>query len=96
MVLPTKRLQIIILVVATLLLIPLIAMLFKGELNWSLEDLIVAGIMLMGTGLMGDLIMQKVAKLSFRITLCVLLLLTLLLVWIELAVGLFGTTFAES
>lgn len=90
----SRRLQIIILIVTTLLLIPLIAKFFTDEVNWSLFDFIVAGIILMGTGLSGELIMRKVTKLSIRITLYVLLLVTLLLVWIELAVGLFGTPFA--
>ena len=90
----SRRLQIIILIVTTLLLIPLIAKFFTDEVNWSLFDFIVAGIILMGTGLSGELIMRKVTKLSIRITLYALLLVTLLLVWIELAVGLFGTPFA--
>ncbi len=94
MILPNKRLQIIILTITTLLLIPLIAMLFTDEVNWSLFDFIAAGILLMGTGLAGELIMKKVTKLSLRITLCALLLATLLLVWIELSVGLFGTRFS--
>jgi hypothetical protein len=90
----SRRLQIIILIVTTLLMIPLIAKLFTDEVNWSLFDFIVAGIILLGTGFAVELIMRKVTKLSIRITLCVLLLVTLLLVWIELAVGLFGTPFA--
>lgn len=89
-----RRLQIIILTITTLLLIPLIAMLFTDEVNWSLFDFIAAGMLLMGTSLACELIMKRVSKLSLRITLCVLLLVTLLLVWIELAVGLFGTRFA--
>ena len=94
MILPTKSLQIIILTITTLLLIPLIAMLFTDEVNWCLFDFIAAGILLMGTGLAGELIMKKVTKLSLRITLWALLLATLLLVWIELSVGLFGTRFS--
>ena len=90
----SRRLQIIILIVTTLLLIPLIAKFFTDEVNWSLFDFIVAGIILMGTVLAGELIIRKVTKLSIRITLFALLLVTLLLIWIELAVGLFGTPFA--
>ena len=89
-----RRLQIIILIVTALLLIPLIAMLFTEEVDWSLFDFVAAGILLMGTGLAGELILRKVRKSSLRIALCVLLLAALLLVWIELAVGLFGTPFA--
>ena len=89
-----RRLQIILLTVGTLLVIPFIAMWFTEEVNWSLFDFIAAGVLLMSIGVMGELIMRKVTKLSIRITLCALLLVTLLLVWIELAVGLFGTVFA--
>ena len=86
-----KSLIIIALTVALLLLIPLIAMQFMDEVNWTLFDFFVAGILLLGTGLMCELVMRKVMKTRHRIAICVALLAMLLLIWAELAVGVFGT-----
>ncbi|MEI9910963.1 MAG: hypothetical protein WDO71_15595 [Bacteroidota bacterium] len=88
-----KRLTGILLTVALLLLIPLIAMLFTDEVKWTLSDFVVAGVLLFGTGLLCELVMRKVSKTGHRIAICVTLLAVLLLVWLELAVGIFGTPF---
>jgi len=91
-----KRLIGIVLTVAALLLLPLIAMQFTAEVNWTLSDFIIAGVLLLGTGLLCELVLRKVKKREYRIALCAGLLLALFLVWVELAVGLFGTPFAGS
>jgi peptidoglycan/LPS O-acetylase OafA/YrhL len=89
-----KRLIGIVLIVALLLLIPFIAMQFTDEVHWSLFDFAIAGVLLLGTGLMCELVMRKVKKIEHRIVICVGLLAALFLVWVELAVGIFGTPFA--
>ena len=86
-----KRLVIILLTVALLLLIPLIAMQFTDEVNWNLFDFLVAAVLLLGTGLMCELVMRKVTKIKLRITICVALLVMLVLIWAQLAVGIFGS-----
>jgi hypothetical protein len=91
-----KRLTGIILTVAGLLLIPLIGMQFSDEVNWTLSDFIVAGVLLLGTGLLCELVLRKVRKTKHRIALCIGILLVLAVIWIELAVGLFGSPFAGS
>jgi hypothetical protein len=91
-----KRLIGIVLTVAVLLLDPFIAMQFTTEVNWTLSDFIIAGVLLLGTGLLCELVLRKVKKTEHRIALCAVLLLALFLVWVELAVGLFGTPFAGS
>jgi ABC-type cobalt transport system substrate-binding protein len=96
MIMENKRLIGIILTVVFLLLIPLIAMQFTNEVNWNLADFVVAGVLLLGTGLICELVMRKVKKTNHRIILCTIILVVLLLIWIELAVGLFGTPFAGS
>jgi peptidoglycan/LPS O-acetylase OafA/YrhL len=96
MIMQNKRLIGIVLTVAFLLLIPLIAMQFTDKVNWSLPDFVVAGVLLLGTGLMCELVMRKVNKIKYRIAICVALLAALLLIWLELAVGIFGTPFAGS
>lgn len=96
MITKNKRLTGILLTVALLLLIPLIAMQFTNEVNWTLADFIVMGALLLGTGLMCELVLRKVNKVKHRIAICGALLIALVLIWIELAVGIFGTPFAGS
>ena len=91
-----KRLIGIVITVAFLLLIPLIAMQFTKEVNWTLSDFLVAGILLLGTGLMCELVMRTVSKIKYRIAICAAILAAFLLIWIEIAVGIFGTRFAGS
>jgi len=91
-----KRLMAILLGVALLLLVPLIAMQFTNEVNWTTGDFIVASILLMGTGLTCELVLRKVKRLKHRLLICGAILLALFLVWAELAVGIFGTPFAGS
>ena len=91
MIMQNKRLSIIVLTVALLLLIPLIAMQFTNEVNWDVFDFIAAGVLLLGTGLLCELVIRKVKKRRHRIVFCLAILLALLLFWAELAVGIFGT-----
>lgn len=77
-----------------LLLLPLIAMQFTDEVNWMLSDFVVAGVLLFGTGLACELVIRTVKKINYRIAICVALLVLFLLVWAELAVGIFGTPFS--
>ena len=86
-----KRLKFILLSVVFLLLIPLISMQFTEELNWTLFDFVVAGFLLLGTGLMCELVIRKISKTKYQIIICLALLVFLLLIWAELAVGIFGT-----
>jgi len=90
----SKRQIIIVSTVAFLLLIPFIAMQFTEEVKWTLLDFVVAAVLLLGTGLICDLVIRKVNKPKFRIALCVAILVMLLLIWAELAVGILGTPFS--
>jgi peptidoglycan/LPS O-acetylase OafA/YrhL len=89
-----KRLIIIVSVVAFLLLIPFIAMQFTNELNWNSFDFIAAAALLLGTGLLCELVLRKVKKTKHRIIICLVLVLLLLLIWAELAIGIFGSPVA--
>ena len=82
--------------VALLLLIPLVAMQFTSEVAWTLSDFVAAGVLLLSTGLTCELIMRKVNKIEYRIVLCGAILVAFVLIWLELAVGIFGTPFAGS
>jgi len=79
-----------------LLLIPLIAMQFTNQVNWTPSDFIVAAILLLSTGFAIDFVIKKVLTKKYRITLSAIIIVMLLLVWAELAVGIFGTPFSGS
>ena len=91
-----KRLFGILLAAGLLLLLPLIAMQFTTEVNWSDFDFLVMGVLLLGTGLGCELVLRKVRKTEHRLLLVVGVLLVFFLVWAELAVEVFGTPFAGS
>jgi hypothetical protein len=91
-----KRLIGILITVGILLLIPFIAMQFTNEVAWSVFYFVVAAILLLGTGLLCELVLRKVNKTKHRLIICAIILTLLVLTWMELAVGLFGTPFAGS
>lgn len=96
MTLQNNRLPFTLLAVPLLLLIPLIAMQFTPEVNWSPADFLVMSALLFSTALIIELVLRKIKSKQHRIILCVAVLLTFLLVWAELAVGIFGSPFAGS
>lgn len=91
-----KRLIGILITIALILLIPLIAMQFTSEVDWSPFDFLVMGALLLGTGLTCELIMRTVKKTAYRLAIVAGILVALILIWMELAVGIFGTPFAGS
>ena len=91
-----KRLIGIIAAVAVLLSVPFLAMKFAGEMKWSLFDFILAGALLLGTGLAIEFVLRKVTKTAHRVAICAGILLVLFIVWVEIAVGLIGTPLAGS
>lgn len=67
---------------------------FTDEVNWTITDFIIAGSLLVGTGLVCEIIMRKIKNMNYKWGLIVAVLLIVILIWIELAVGIFGTPFA--
>jgi hypothetical protein len=78
------------LVTTLLLLVPLL-----GKWPWSLIDFVTMGALIFSTALAYELIVKKVGK-KYRVIIAILLLAAFLLVWTELAVGIFETPFAGS
>lgn len=72
---------------SVLLLIPLIAMQFTGEVNWTTVDFMVAGVLLYGTAIACDLALRMIKNKNTAWIVCGVILLFLVLLWIELAVG---------
>lgn len=75
-------------VTAALLLIPLLAMQFTSEVNWTLADFVAMGVLLFAAGSVFVLVARRIQR-KHRILLGVVLSLVFLAVWVELAVGVF-------
>ncbi|WP_020536444.1 hypothetical protein [Lewinella cohaerens] len=96
MTIQNARLVRILMSIPLLLLIPFIAMQFSGEVHWGLLDFVVAGFLLLTAGLAVELVLRRVTQRRHRALLLLAILAVFLLVWAELAVGLFGTVLAGS
>jgi hypothetical protein len=81
---------------ALLLSVPLVAMQFSADVNWDLFDFGVAAGLLLGVGYAYEFLVRCARSLEYRLVIGALLFVVLLLLWIELAVGIFGTPFAGS
>jgi hypothetical protein len=84
-----KRIAVIVSVVAGILLIPLIAMQFSNEVHWTVLDFAVGGFVLLCFGLLLDIILRKVKQMRLKALALSILILSFLLLWAELAVGIF-------
>ncbi|AIL47208.1 hypothetical protein [Elizabethkingia anophelis] len=91
---PKQRSFAIYSVAALLLIVPLIGMQFSKEIKWSLLDFIIAGFLLFTTAFSIDSIMRRVKTKAYQFITIALVLITLFLIWAELAVGIFGTPLA--
>lgn len=90
----SKRQIFILFSIAVLLAVPFVAMQFSSEVNWSLFDFIGAGILLSIIGFTIDFVLRKTRSRNKRSLILLAIFILFLLVWIELAVGLFNTPFA--
>jgi hypothetical protein len=85
-----KRITSIVLAVAFILLIPLMAMQFSDEVVWTLSDFVIAGALLLGTGLAYEFATRKGGTITYRAAVGSAVVTALLLIWVNLAVGLIG------
>ncbi len=76
---------------ASILMVPLVAMVFTTEVNWGVFDFVVMGILLFGTGLTYVLLSRVSDSLPYRVAVGVAVVAGLLLVWVNLAVGIIGS-----
>ena len=77
-----------------LLLIPLIGMAITDEINWSPFDFIIMGSLLISISIGINFSSNRIKNLKNRILYIGILVLIFMLIWAELAVGIFGTPFA--
>ena len=79
-----------------LLLLPLIGMFVSNEVNWSFFDFIIMGILILSFSFGIKQVLKTIKNTKYRILIIGLILILFLLIWAELAVGIFGTPFAGS
>lgn len=91
-----KRATYLIIFGLIILLVPLIGMQLSSEINWGLFDFIVAGILIIVLILVLELIFRKVQNNKKRLWLVILIGILFIMIWVELAVGIFGSPFAGS
>ena len=80
----------VVLVAACILLLPLVAMQVTDEVRWDLADFAVAGALLVGTGLLYELAARRAGTVVYRSAVGAALAASLLLIWVNLAVGIIG------
>jgi len=71
-----------------LLLVPLVAMQFTAEVNWTLGDFVAMGVLLFGSGTLFVLV-ARVAPRKYRALIGFAITVAFLWLWAELAVGIF-------
>ncbi|MEQ1783337.1 MAG: hypothetical protein ABMA14_18430 [Hyphomonadaceae bacterium] len=74
-------------VIAVLLVTPMVAMQFTRQVNWDVADFAVAAALLIGGGLLFELIVWRTSSFKLRAVLASCFLLVIALVWAEGAVG---------
>ncbi len=86
----SKAIFCVVLITALLLLIPFVAMQFTNQVNWNLFDFLIAGALLFGTGISFLYLLSNTnTSKKYKVIMGLLIFAVLLLVWAELAVGLF-------
>lgn len=76
--------------IALLLSIPLIAMQFTSEVNWDIMDFLIMGGILLGIGIVYELMARRSEKTVYRTAFGIGLLGAFLLFWVNGAVGIIG------
>ena len=92
--LQNKRAVIIAGAILMLLSVPFIAMQLTEDVAWSGFDFLVMGGLLTVVGIGIEIAIRKLKTFNQRFIAVAVVVLFFLLIWIELAVGLFGTPFA--
>ena len=81
----------IVLAPASILLLPLLAMQFTDEMAWGVFDFVLAGVLLVGIGLVYALV-RNAGNLAYRAAVGIAIAAALLLVWMVGALGVIGET----
>ncbi len=60
--------------------------------GWSLTDFLIMSFLLLYTGLVCDLVLRRVDKIKHWVMLCTFFVAILIIIWAEMAVGIFWYT----
>lgn len=80
----------------SLILIPLFGNIFSNQVNWSLFDFVIMGFLLVLFGISIHFILGRIQIKTLRIVLIIFVIVIFLMIWAELAVGVFGSLFSGS
>jgi hypothetical protein len=86
-----KRVVGIVVAIVLILMIPFVAMQFTTEVDWSPMDFVIMGALLLGTGLICEMVLRSVKTVQKRVIYIGAVLFAFFLIWVERAVGLFLT-----
>jgi hypothetical protein len=75
------------------LLVPLVGVIFF-ELDWSVFDFLVMALLILSLSILINLILYYTDSSKLKLLLIFIVAILFLLIWAELAVGIFGTPFA--
>ena len=78
------------------LLVPLVANQISDQVNWNVMDFITMGILLIFSGYWTQIVIKKIKSKSKKVVFISLILLIFLLLWAEMAVGIFNSPIAGS
>ncbi|WEK69344.1 MAG: hypothetical protein P0Y62_16020 [Candidatus Chryseobacterium colombiense] len=70
--------------------------LFVQGFDWSLPDFMIAGVLLFGTAFAINLVVNSTKTVATKLVISGIVLLILIVIWVELAVGIFGSPFSGS
>lgn len=91
-----KDLKRVVFAVAMILLAVWVLMQFTDNIAWSLFDFLIAGMFLTGTGLIYFFAIKRISSSRRRTIVGLIIGFILFVIWVELAVGVFGTPFTGS
>ena len=73
-----------------LMLLPYIGSQFSDELDWSIGDVLIGGTLLFALGMLVQFLTNKLKGSPWHIPVIIAVVVIFVLVWIELAVGIFN------
>ncbi len=86
----------VLIIVGLLLLIPFIGMQLTIEINWSIIDFIIMSLLLIFFGSLIRLALKRIQTLKKRIFVILFIIVSFLLLWFQLAVGLFYNSYQSN
>jgi len=91
-----KRLLLILLIIPFLLLLPLLAMQFSDEVNWTVFDFMAMALLLSLVAILIEITLRLKIIRNYKIILFLSIVAFFFLLWAELAVGLFDSMLGGS